>query len=699
MLEFIRDEKNEKRVLAILFIITFVINLTFIVQSKMIYMSEDEFGPIAIAAYFCGQDWSSVLKNTSYYSYGYALILTPLFWITNSAISFYRLAIVLNAFLTASIVPISYFTGKKLFSNANRENLFIASFLSANFVANIGRSQSAWCETFLIFLFWCLVFSFVALEESINHTKVFVASFLTVFMYAVHQRTLGIVITSLFSFFLLCMLKKYGKRYLLHFYAESGILLIIHYFIKQFVKTNIWLNSTASQVNDYGSIFDKFTSVNVFVYIKGIIYAICGHLFYVNIVTFGLATFALIILVTKFYKILISIKTKKEIEYPMVYFLIGLSFLLTFAINVIGTTPLSFQEYVRNDYLIYGRYIENVLGILIYIAIFFILENKIKKIYLFHALWIITITTLITARGFRYISSLIFYSICSIGLSIFYFDGKMHFWIAFLVVVGFLLLINYDTNKKRKNFYFGLISLFWIFTGLFYIKQNVLPPEQHNYQLTKLINEKERLNQKSDFYFYGKDTTLNDTFFQFLLKDKQSLKFQDDYSIIPEGTFYGVTDDFSFLLQHNELCVLDGVGGLFLFTNENENKEEGIDIPLSLFGSFFNDTRDDSKVMNDGKEGFLLYGPYISLEQGEYEIEITYSQNGTSTEMLGGADICCNLTGIVYDEKSMEALGGNADVVTLKFSLVEMTHNIEIRVYVPEGVNMTVSKVKLNKVK
>ena len=95
-------------------IISFLINIMFIGESYMIFLSTDEQGPMAVAALINGVDWADTTRNLPYYSYGYALILAPIFWLTNSARAMYWGAIIVNALMATAIIPLAYSIGRRL---------------------------------------------------------------------------------------------------------------------------------------------------------------------------------------------------------------------------------------------------------------------------------------------------------------------------------------------------------------------------------------------------------------------------------------------------------------------------------------------------------------------------------------------------------------------------------------------------------
>lgn len=699
MLKFIRNEANEKKILFILFLITFFINISFITESKMIYMTGDEMGPIATAAYFAGADWSSVVQNIGYYSYGYALLLYPLFLIADTAVGFYRLAIVLNAIFSALIVLVSYSVGKKICAYTKRENLYMASFVVANFIANIGRSQSAWGEMLLIFLYWCIVLNFVILEEKINYKRVIVGACLSIYSYAVHQRTVGIVAVFALFFLLLCIVKKYKIQYAFCYYGVCAFLLCIHGNIKQNVQINVWLSGGELTGNDYGGVLDRLLSQNALSFLEHLMYTFCGQFFYVFVATLGLGLIAVIILIKKNWRVVKGIVRREAFgeKINISYLFVLFSFIATLAISILFMTIDSWDKYTRSDPLIYGRYIETVLGILVYMGVLYLLEEIRNKYYLFWVYGLTLVTTIVAVIGYKNIDGLPFMRINCIGLRFFMEDGKVDFWISMFIVWIVMTLLYLGHSEKRKMIYIGGISVFWIVSGLLYLKQSVIPIENEYYKYSDLTEAKWKMNENAKIYYCrGEDINILSCV-QFLLFDRQNMVQIEEFSEVSDEVFYGVTSDTTLLLEHNEWAVVEQVNGAYLFTNEFKNQTEGFRLQNSMFYSMVDMERDaDSAFSNNGVEGFLMYGPYISLEAGNYQVAIDYSAMGNG--QLGYVDVYSGTTQAVYAQQNMSSTEGNINTVYLDFSLEELTNGIEVQAYTYAGSQVSIENVTIYKI-
>ena len=83
MFEKIKKQKNLILYLLFSFII-FLFRIWYIRESNVLAIRNDEYGYWTHAALFSGHDWSDVFAgHMNWYSYGYSLILTPLFWISH----------------------------------------------------------------------------------------------------------------------------------------------------------------------------------------------------------------------------------------------------------------------------------------------------------------------------------------------------------------------------------------------------------------------------------------------------------------------------------------------------------------------------------------------------------------------------------------------------------------------------------------
>ena len=84
---------------AIFILILFFYLISYIGKIYGFVFFPDEFGYWFYAAKAAGYDWSNIVSLGSYYSFGYSLILTPVFLACSNAVTAYRTAVVINFIL------------------------------------------------------------------------------------------------------------------------------------------------------------------------------------------------------------------------------------------------------------------------------------------------------------------------------------------------------------------------------------------------------------------------------------------------------------------------------------------------------------------------------------------------------------------------------------------------------------------------
>lgn len=689
---------KEKKWIGILMFVTFLCNVCFVFQSKMIYMSADEMGPIAVAALWSGQDWSSLMQHSSYYSYGYAVLLYPLFLLFQTPTSFYRAAIVLNAFLTALVIPISIKIGKKVFPQVNAISLYIGAFAAANFVSNIVRSPSAWCETLLMFLNWVLLLMFVELSEKINYKYCILSALLVVYTYTVHQRMIGVVIAFTISLAVLCWCKRCHFKYYLSYLLSLLCFLAAHRQIKGLIKASLWNGSKKSAVNDYSSTISGLFTQNVGEFIKNFIYTLTGHMFYISVATMGIAVIAIVYLGVKSYRAVISFGIRrKALESKAV---VSLYVFLTFIGTLLISVLFVMRGAGRSDYLLYGRYIEPLLSILVFGGIALLDDDGkyIRKMGAFSLICLLLAA--ISYQKYQLLYSLPFNKLNCVGISIFYQQGKIMYGAALLIAGVFILICLLCKSYKVRTMILGGISIYWILTGGMFVKSEIIPAESEKYRFTELIEAKESLNAEANFYYFGdeKRYIYNSSFIQFLLKEKGSLFYQSDYQI-PNEVFYGVTEDINFLLEHDELKIIDAVGTLYLITNEFENNNNGVEIPLADFSSIlYKNMGKEEKISSNGYEGIFIFGPYIRLNKGQYELSIYYSSD-SAENTNGKIEVFCFETDTVYGSQELTNTNGEVHEATVQFSLDESLEGLEFRIHTVATQDIMIDRIILRKCK
>lgn len=103
-------------------------------------------------------------------------------------------------------------------------------------------------------------------------------------------------------------------------------------------------------------------------------------------------------------------------------------------------------------------------------------------------------------------------------------------------------------------------------------------------------------------------------------------------------------------------------------------------------------------VSTTGEAGFLLFGPYISLTAGDYQVLIRGEIGGS--DLVGvRADICVNAGADVLAETVLDNPDENGNFAILNVSLEFPCTDFEIRVWVGAESNLTISSIKIQQLK
>lgn len=734
-------------------------------------MSGDEMGPVSIAAYWNGYDWSEVMSHGAYYSYGYAIVLYPLFHFFHTPESFFKSVIVVNALFSASITLLSFLIAKEMNPKQKPLTRLLLSLVCGASIVNISRSPSAWDEVFIALLCWILLFLLVKNIQNGKMVYYVLGAVFSVFLYITHQRNLGIVFV--FQSFVL-FISLFDTRRLIKYLINIVIvflLLVAHIFVKAGVKENIWLNSPQSERNDFKLLFLKyfgdkypiviivciailtiflisvviyaakikktdtegkqinsFRRVLVAIYVSAMVfgflflngkrfdltlYTVPAQFLYLGISSFGLFYLGILVLTVKVIRWVKNGADGIDDSWGSIYAFVLFAFWAIFMVSIMNTRgnadPLVAS---RADYMFYGRYSEPFSGLVWFFALLDH-EDIYKKRYRYSigTLLITAFTFLSLARYEMFFTEIEFLMHNCVACQIFFKDGFVNFPAAETVVVIFLILFIWVKKDWVRNVVMILtVVLSFIFASS-YLKDCVIPTENNKYLVIKpLLEEKEKIDSDTPLiYFSEKSSVLyNASFVQYLMPEHKSL-FYRYYNETPDYPFFGITDNYDFILEHPEFNLIDRINEISLFTNVDlEGFDYGSPIPLERFvfceekneENLNEDTEEENlpKIyMSKGFEGVFMYGPYIPLSKGKYKVTIFYDAFSTNMNGEKGFFDASNQLGFnILDSLPIEDVSDGE--ASLEFTLEERTDGIEFRAHTVENQNVIINGIMIKKI-
>ncbi|MCG8042550.1 MAG: hypothetical protein JAY72_14200, partial [Candidatus Thiodiazotropha endolucinida] len=285
----------------ILYLILVALHLMASWQQTTAHIIPDEVSYLTQAKYFSGKEThpdtskflkqessfsdSDVLpdtKNWHYYHFGYPLLVSPVYWLTDSPNAAYKGIMVFNSFLLSSLFLIIFTWIKKIKGLDFNTNISI-SFIVSVYPAYIIQSHIGWAENALIpgFALCCLLLTYHLTTHSIKSIILF--SFAAGLQYTIHPRGLASALAAILLLICLMLVEKDRWRH-----STLGLCIIFGVII----STKLIADEMASLMNTHtqnNTIITNFFSILEFEFFTAII----GNLLYLTLSTLGLFLFGL----------------------------------------------------------------------------------------------------------------------------------------------------------------------------------------------------------------------------------------------------------------------------------------------------------------------------------------------------------------------------------------------------------------------
>ncbi|MFR7639036.1 MAG: hypothetical protein ACLUYS_05195 [Allobaculum sp.] len=361
---------------------------------------QDEFGYWGDAAFFNGQNWSTVISTIPYYSFGYSLILKLFISLTGSYTNAYALAQMVNGLWLALTFLLLIRLIKLLYPKTIKSSwaIFFA-YISVVYASNILNSHFTWPECFLSLLVVMLTVLFVKLLKTYNLIYFISISVLCAYIYYVHQRMIGFVL-SVFIILVISVFFQKTKRdailKLLIFFLTFGIIYFLFSLLKTDLINNLWVSSPSSNVNNISGQAGNIRYLFTISGIRDFLLSFSGKLFYLFTATFFVIPLLLLRSVTRLFK-WIQGKSKRHQktgenacadELALVYLFVLLSFLLSAGISSVSMiTPTTISH------VVYGRYLEPLysVGLALGFAELFLRKMSFTELLILMGIYALTV--------------------------------------------------------------------------------------------------------------------------------------------------------------------------------------------------------------------------------------------------------------------------------------------------------------------
>jgi len=324
----------------------------------------DEFGYWSYAAAIAGYDWSDIVSLNSYYSYGYSVILTPIFMLFQDGLTAYRAAVVMNFVMLAGTGLMLQYLAGKLFPDQKGQLRYVCATIAALYPPLLLYTKTTMAETMLAFLY---VLILVLLYQYLERERFYLMSLMLaalVYIHFVHMRTVALLVAGVLTvlvdrLFFTGDREKGGRdRKRLLYVAVTATIVVVLFILGMSVK-DVILNqvyggySENFQVNDYQGQFGKIQYIMTLEGFKNLIVSVAGKTLYLGLATFGIAFWGL----WHAWAVVFHGRERKK----RVFWL----FVLLSAVGSLMLSAVYTVQPGRVDGLAYGRYHEYVFPILI----------------------------------------------------------------------------------------------------------------------------------------------------------------------------------------------------------------------------------------------------------------------------------------------------------------------------------------------
>lgn len=215
---------------------------------------DDEFGYWSNSMLLSGKDWTDLTGRINYYSYGYSLILCIVQKVAAfrgySWTELYKTAVVFNILFVVLGYLLSVKVAERYMKHLNWVMIPAVCFVAAIYPSNMLYTHVTLTECTLSFLFWVFVYTMMRVIDKPSVTNHIGLAFVTVYMYTVHQRTLGLIITAILMVILLRLMKRNSLKQAISFLGSTYILYLLHSMVKSYVRNVNYLGKTSESIGE-----------------------------------------------------------------------------------------------------------------------------------------------------------------------------------------------------------------------------------------------------------------------------------------------------------------------------------------------------------------------------------------------------------------------------------------------------------------
>lgn len=338
----------------------------------------DEFAYWSYAARVSGYDWSAVTSLAPYYSYGYSLILIPVFALFKNAVTAYRVAVSINFIILYIGFAALVKTMKRMVSD-QKIPIILFSALAILLPCNLFYTQMTLTEVFLVCLYiaaGALLFQYL---ESDRLSTLFLLMLTLMYLYTVHMRTVGVLLSAITVLLLHILSRKERRWHILVVLGTTLVLLVLADMLKQYAYLSVYggINRELVADNDYSGQLAKIRYIFTGRGFYDFVIHILGKLLYLGLATWGVFYWGIFALIRHVGKMLQSIKKRTPMTSQQMF---ALFVLFSVILQIVISTVYLLTLGEISDYT-YGRYNEMALPFVMVLGLAALWKERAKTIW------------------------------------------------------------------------------------------------------------------------------------------------------------------------------------------------------------------------------------------------------------------------------------------------------------------------------
>lgn len=104
----------------------------------------------------------------------------------------------------------------------------------------------------------------------------------------------------------------------------------------------------------------------------------------------------------------------------------------------------------------------------------------------------------------------------------------------------------------------------------------------------------------------------------------------------------------------------------------------------------------EGQLVNNGKGGFLLFGPYVPFQAGTYSVSFVGNVGELATGKKVRIDVVSNKGKMSHTMTEVDVVGS---IPSFEFTLVESVPDLEVRVLAPEDTRVSLESYQVDRIR